>query len=156
MNKIRKNKYLFMQNFLKYSFVFVFAIMMIVPVTVKAVCPPDCIPDSTQSNTPDSTQSNTTTNIDAKIKNPLGGISTIPQLIEELLNIVITVGVPIVAIAIIYTGFLFVKAQGNAEQLKTAKQALVYTLVGAGLLLGAWVLANAIVGTVEQIRTETR
>ncbi len=153
MNKIRKNKYLFIQNFLKYSFVFVFAVMIIFPFSLSAANGAG----AGNSNGSGAGAGNTSsTNIDARIKNPLGNISTIPQLMEELLNIVITVGVPIVAIAIIYTGFLFVKAQGNAEQLKTAKQALMYTLIGAGLLLGAWVLANAIVGTVEQIRTEAR
>lgn len=98
----------------------------------------------------------TQTNINAKINNPLGKISSIPQFMEALLNIVIKIGVPLVALAIIYTGFLFVTAQGNPEKLKTAKKALTYTLIGAGLLLGAWVLAQAIVGTVDQIRSEAQ
>lgn len=90
--------------------------------------------------------------IDAKINNPLGdNITSIPAFIEALLNIVLTVGVPIVVLAIIYCGFLFVKAQGNSEELGKAKQAFIYTLIGAALLLGAFVIANAIKGTVDEI-----
>lgn len=90
--------------------------------------------------------------IDAKINNPLkGGIDSIPAFIEAILNIVLTVGVPIVVLAIIYSGFLFVKAQGNAEAISKAKKAFMYTLIGAALLLGSFVIANAIKGTVDEI-----
>lgn len=154
MKKLHKNKYLFLQNVLKYSFVFVFLFAIIFPFFVNADQHPKSAGGGKNSSAGGG--DNSGVNIDVKIKNPLGKISTLPQFMEEILNIVITIGVPLVAIAIIYTGFLFVKAQGNAEELKTAKKALMYTLIGAGLLLGAWVLANAIVGTVDQIRTEAR
>ncbi len=91
--------------------------------------------------------------LNVKINNPLSsGINDIPSFIEALLNIVLTIGVPIVALEIIYSGFLFVKAQGNEEQLKSAKKALQYTLIGATLLLGSWIIANAIKGTVDEIK----
>lgn len=155
MKKLHKNKYLFLQNILKYSFVFVFLFAVVFPFFVNA----DHIAGHPKSagggqNSSAGGGENSSVNINVKINNPLGKISSIPQFMEALLNIVITIGVPLVAIAIIYTGFLFVKAQGNAEELKTAKKALMYTLIGAGLILGAWVLANAIKGTVEQIRSE--
>jgi hypothetical protein len=62
--------------------------------------------------------------------------------------------VPIIALAIIYSGFLFVAARGNAEELKKAKSTLVYTLIGAALLLGCLVIANAIKGTVDTITND--
>jgi hypothetical protein len=90
--------------------------------------------------------------IDAKINNPLSSnINSIPAFIEAILNIVLTVGIPIVVLAIIYCGFLFVQAQGNAEELKKAKKAFIYTLIGAALLLGAFVIAHAIKGTIDEI-----
>lgn len=61
------------------------------------------------------------------------------------------IGVPIVVLAIIYCGFLFVKAMGNPEEISKAKNALLYTVIGAALLLGCFVLANAIAGTVAEI-----
>lgn len=93
--------------------------------------------------------------VSTTIDNPLGkgNLSTIPAFIKAVLNIVLTVGIPIVALAIIYAGFLFVSAQGNPEKLKTAKKTLLYTIIGAALLLGSYVLADAIKGTVDAIKS---
>jgi hypothetical protein len=79
-------------------------------------------------------------------------VRDIPTLVREILKIVITVGVPIVALAIIYSGFLFVAAQGNPEKLKKAKDTLLYVIIGAAILLGAYVIAEAIEATVAAIR----
>jgi len=88
-----------------------------------------------------------------KINNPLGtsGPQDIPSFIQTILNSVLVVGVPIVTLAIIYTGFLFVTAQGNSEALTKAKKTLLYTLIGAALLLGSFVISKAIKGTVDEI-----
>lgn len=95
-------------------------------------------------------------NLDVRIKNPLGNsVTTIPQFIERGLNLALMVGVPIVALAIIYSGFLFVMARGNTEKLGEAKDTLMYTLIGAALLLGSWVIAQAIQGTITDIKSTT-
>ncbi|MEY2671793.1 MAG: hypothetical protein RL687_210 [Candidatus Parcubacteria bacterium] len=95
-------------------------------------------------------------NLDVRIKNPLGNsVTTIPQFIERGLNLVLMVGVPIVTLAIIYSGFLFVIARGNTEKLGEAKNTLMYTLIGAALLLGSWVIAQAIQGTIADIKSTT-
>jgi hypothetical protein len=86
------------------------------------------------------------------ISNPIPGVDTLPQFIEKLLDIVMTVGIPVVAIFIIYAGFLFVKARGNEKDLQTAKDALLYALIGAAILLGAYVIAQAIQGTIEALQ----
>lgn len=92
--------------------------------------------------------------INTGINNPLrDDLNDIPSFIIEIIKIVMTVGVPIVALAIIYSGFLFVKAQGNQKELETAKKAILYTLIGAVLLLGAFVISNAIKTTVDDIKT---
>ena len=89
-------------------------------------------------------------NINVKLINPIKA-DRLDTFIKDLLNIILTIGVPIVALAIIYSGFLFVKAQGKEEDLKKAKETFFYTIIGAAILLGAWVLAQAIKGTIEQI-----
>jgi len=83
-----------------------------------------------------------------KIVNPLAKASTIGGLIKTILEGVIQIGMPIIALAIIYCGFLFVSAQGNSEKLNEAKRALTYTLIGAALLLGSWGIAQLISSTV--------
>jgi hypothetical protein len=84
------------------------------------------------------------------LENPLK-VSTLAAFVQKVLEIVTTIGIPIVAIFIIYSGFLFVKAQGNPEELKTAKQTFLWTVVGAAILLASWILAKAICETVVQL-----
>ena len=87
----------------------------------------------------------------ATIKNPIQA-SSFPEFIRSILEIVVQIGVPVVVLGIIFSGFLFVKAQGKSDELKTAKEAFFYTLIGAGIVLGAFVIAEAIQGTVDQLR----
>jgi hypothetical protein len=87
-------------------------------------------------------------NSNIQIVNPLGSTSTINDLIRVLLQGVIKIGIPIITLAIIYSGFLFVSAQGNSEKLGEAKRALIYTLIGAAILLGSWAIAQLITNTV--------
>ncbi|MBI3305942.1 hypothetical protein HYZ82_02280 [Candidatus Nomurabacteria bacterium] len=88
-----------------------------------------------------------------KIVNPLGGDgpNSIPEFIQTLLEGVLRIGIPIVALAIIYCGFLFVAAQGNTEKLTKARDALLYTLIGAAILLGSWAIAILISETVRAL-----
>jgi len=64
---------------------------------------------------------------------------------------VVKIGIPIVALAIIYCGFLFVQARGKPEAIKKAKDALIYTIIGAAILLGSWAIAQLISETVLEL-----
>lgn len=112
-----------------------------------AVCPDG----STKTPCPATTPTGVTVN--AKIENPLGttGPQNLPDFIKAIIKIVLIVGVPILVLAIIYSGFLFVKAQGNPGELEVAKRSLLYTVIGGALLLGAFVIATAIGQTVKDI-----
>ena len=83
-----------------------------------------------------------------KIVNPLTGVNSITDLIKTILEGVIKIGMPIIALAIIYCGFLFVSAQGKPEAITKARDALLYTLIGAAILLGSWGIAQLISETV--------
>jgi len=85
-----------------------------------------------------------------KIVNPINA-TTINGLIKTILEGVLKIGIPLVALAIIYSGFLFVIARGNSEELKKAKDALLYSVIGAAVLLGSWALAQLISDTVLQL-----
>jgi len=82
------------------------------------------------------------------ICNPVPSITSIPNLIQTLLTGVLQIGIPIVALAIIYCGFLFVKARGKPEEITKAKDALLYTIIGAAILLASWSIAQMISSTV--------
>ncbi len=79
--------------------------------------------------------------------NPIDADS-VQVFLRTLLVGAIKIGIPVIALAIIYSGFLFVSARGNEAKLKTAKDALMYTCIGAAILLGAWALAQIINETV--------
>jgi len=85
------------------------------------------------------------------LQNPLKDISSFGDLIAAILDIVVKIGMPIAVLFIIYSGFLFVTAQGSEEKLKKAKTSLLYTVLGTAILLGASVLANAIGSTIESL-----
>jgi hypothetical protein len=164
MKILKTKKYSILSKISKYSFVIVFAVMISMPIIFVNANHDTAGVDNTGSSPAgvDNTGSSpagvdNTGIITTEIKNPLGdnGPSDIPSFIKILVESVLVVGVPIIALAIIYTGFLFVKAQGAPEELTKAKKSLTYTLIGAALLLGAFVIANAIGETVKDIISTT-
>ena len=86
-----------------------------------------------------------------KICNPLKTTSSIDELIKKTLEGLLKIGIPIVALAIIYSGFLFVSAMGNTEKLGKAKTTLMYTLIGAAILLGSLAIAKIISTTLNAL-----
>jgi len=139
MKIFKKERYQVMAILSKYGFVFVFIFILTMPTVFLHR---DLVVEGSSG-----------VNIDAQIKNPLGdkGPQDIPSFIEEVINIVLIVGIPILVLAIIYAGFLYVKAQGNPTELEVAHKTLLYTVIGGALLLGAFVIANAIGQTVKEI-----
>ena len=86
--------------------------------------------------------------------NPLRSeIGSIPDLIREILNIAVDIGVPVAVLAIVYSGFLFVSSRGDVKKLDEAKNIFFYSVIGVAILLGAYIIALAIQNTVEQLGT---
>lgn len=72
--------------------------------------------------------------------NPLK-VGSIAELLEAILNIVIVLATPIIVFFIIYSGFLYVTARGNAEQVKQASNALLYAVIGGVIIIGSVAIA---------------
>ncbi|MEI6480563.1 MAG: hypothetical protein WCO12_03540 [bacterium] len=86
------------------------------------------------------------------INNPIGPSNMdINQLVVELLKIVAQLGAIVCVFFIIYAGFLFVKARGNEAEVTKAKNVLLWSVIGAAVLLGASAIAEVIKGTVESV-----
>ncbi len=75
----------------------------------------------------------------------------IRELVKDILDIVVDFGAIVVVFFLVYAGFLFVKAQGNPGEIKTAKEVFFWTIVGGMIVLGAHVLSRVIQNTVNQI-----
>ncbi len=84
------------------------------------------------------------------LTNPLR-FSSIESFIEGALKAMVMIALPIISVFIIWAGFMFIKARGNPGEISTAKKNLGYVLIGATLILSAWVLATLIGGTVSQL-----
>lgn len=86
--------------------------------------------------------------------NPLGEGTTINSFLLSILNIITnTVGPVIVILMLVYVGFKFVTAQGAPAKIAEARGMLLWTLVGALILLGAKAIAMGIQATVSALST---
>lgn len=71
--------------------------------------------------------------------------------LADLLGLIAVIALPIVALFLVYVGFLFISSQGNPEKLKEAKSYFLWAVVGALLVLGAQALSFAIRETVRAL-----
>ena len=87
-----------------------------------------------------------------ELNSPLNpSISSIPAFISTALKVLVMVALPIISLFIVYSGFMFVIARGNESMLSEAKKNFFFVIVGSILILGAWVIATLIGGTVAQL-----
>ena len=83
-----------------------------------------------------------------QLTNPIQGSNDLPTFVVTIAKGLVILLTPLVVIMVLYSGFLFVTARGNAEKLGSAKQALLYTLIGAAIVLGAQGFATIVQNTV--------
>jgi hypothetical protein len=89
----------------------------------------------------------------AAINNPLGCNNTSVQaILGKIMNIVAAVGGVVVVFFIIYSGFKFVMAKGNPSEIEKAKETFFATVIGGAILLGAEIIANVVLGTINAIK----
>ena len=86
-----------------------------------------------------------------KIENPLGQTGSLSTLVAKILHLVFEIGAIVVVFFIIYAGFKMVIAQGEPKAITDAKNMLLYTVIGAVILLGAETISQVISNTVQQL-----
>lgn len=84
-------------------------------------------------------------------KDPLGEGMTLEKLLMNIIRVIIYVMTPIITLMVVYTGFLFVMAQGNPGKLSEARTALMWCLIGAVIVLGAFGISMAIKSTITSV-----
>lgn len=83
-------------------------------------------------------------------ENPLGGVPSIDGLLYAIVNVLLVFAVPIIVFFIILAGFNYVTAQGNPEKIKTASRSLMYALIGAVIVIGAFAISSIVTSVVDQ------
>lgn len=86
------------------------------------------------------------TRVEGSLNNFLG-IDSVSELIAIFVDWIINLGIIALTLYFIYTGFQFVAARGNPEQIETAKKSFMWTVIGALLLIGAKVLVEVLKNT---------
>jgi len=90
--------------------------------------------------------------------NPLKGVdcsngngNCLVAFLTNILKFVIQIGTIVVVLMVVFVGYKFVAARGNDAKLIEARQMLLWTVVGALILLGAQAIALTIQATVQAI-----
>ena len=99
-------------------------------------------------------------NTDVTLLNPLQGQSNcggggqqscLQAFLMGILDFVIKIGTIAIVLMMVLVGYRFVAAQGAPGQIEEAKSTLLWTVVGALILLGAKAIALGIETTVQAI-----
>jgi len=69
-----------------------------------------------------------------EIPNPLDATS-FEALVKGIAKWFYRIMVPVAAIMVLYSGFLFLTSGGDEEKIKRAKKAITYTIVGVAIIL---------------------
>lgn len=80
------------------------------------------------------------------IQNPLQSESLV-DLLMGVLRGVVRVGLFVLLLALVYVGFQFAAAQGSEEKIRSARGALLWTVVGGIILAGAEAIAALVTST---------
>ena len=136
------------KKFLAYSAILT---VFIVPIFTYGQNPSsiDGTPNPSSINDPGSSDTN------INIPNPLNcapgqDCRTLMGLLTILLNnVVMPIAAVAVVIWIIWAGFTYVMAQGNPTKVAVAHQRLLWSLIGAGILLGAAGISKVVELTVK-------
>ena len=83
--------------------------------------------------------------------NPLKSGTSLESFLTSILAFVIRIGSIAIILMLVFVGYKFVVAQGNPGEIEAAKKMLLWTIIGALILLGAQAIALAIKSTVTAL-----
>lgn len=107
-------------------------------------------PTTQQAQTQTPPTQNSTAGGQGTLVNPLRA-TTIQQLLGIILGGLVQIGTIILVLMLVWVGFLFVFAQGNEEKVREARTALMWTVIGGLVLLGARAIATLLEATVNAL-----
>ena len=90
--------------------------------------------------------------VNIKIPNPTNVEGGLLDLLNAILNnIILPIAAVLVVLYVIYAGFTYVTARGNPVKIREANQRLLWSLIGAGILLGAVAISKVVQSTVTAL-----
>lgn len=109
-------------------------------------------PTNVNSGTPTNVSGpgNGNSSLSVKLANPISS-NTVSALLSKLLDLVVQIGVVVVTMGIIYSGFLYATARGNSSKVKSAHETFYWTIIGAAIVLGAFAITKVVGDTAAQL-----
>lgn len=102
--------------------------------------------------------SNTNTGTNVTLFNPLKGVDCsrgngdcLSSFLLSILDFVINIGSIVVILMLVYVGFKFVVAQGSDTKISEARTMLLWTIIGALILLGSKAIALGVKATISAL-----
>ena len=83
-------------------------------------------------------------------ENPLNSPDLI-TLVDKVLNVIIELAVPVLTVALVYAGYLFVTAGGSEDKISTARTTFTWSVIGGAIVLGAKVVMTVVKATVDTL-----
>jgi type IV secretory pathway VirB2 component (pilin) len=140
----------FSKNIFRFTLVMILMGVFVLPFLAQAQSPTG---GSGQPTGGGSGQPSSGSSMIIKIDNPFKGGNSLTSLIKTIIDsILIPIGGVVAVLMIMWAGFLFVTARGNTAQITKAKDALLWAVIGAAILLGAWAISQSIETTINQLR----
>lgn len=84
------------------------------------------------------------------LSNPLN-FESVCGFFKALFNAALMLGIPVATLFIVWSGFMFVLARGNAAALQTARRNAAFVAIGVAVFLGAWFLSQVIAATIKAV-----
>lgn len=97
------------------------------------------------------TQSSGSGSENIRLLNPLRGSGNLESFLSSILDFVVRIGTIVVILMVVYVGYEFVTARGDMTKISKARTSLLWTVIGALILLGAKAIAIGIEATVQAI-----
>ncbi len=98
------------------------------------------------------TEEPSVTKISINIPNPTNAGENLMEVLTTLLTkVIMPVAAVAVVIWIVWAGFQYILAQGNSTKIEKAHQQLLWSLIGAGILLGATGISLVVQKTIEAL-----
>lgn len=85
------------------------------------------------------------------LMNPLKSGTSLESFLKSILQFVIRIGTIAIILMLVFVGYKFVVAQGAPGAIEEARTMLLWTVIGALVLLGAQAIASAIQATVQSL-----
>ncbi|MFA4845830.1 MAG: pilin [Patescibacteria group bacterium] len=80
-----------------------------------------------------------------------GTSATLPELIGNAINVLLSVLGIIFVVLVVYAGFLYLTAAGEDEKVKKAKKLLTQSVIGLVIIIAAYAISSYVIDALSEV-----